>query len=289
MSLQQKLARYQSEKPGFAVAIEGPLTAARLVDVHADALRAGTPVTVLHEGAPTEVALRMAARFGIALVDAASLPDLPAEAAPASIPQVAPVPVAAPVLAQSRVRPVALKWPIPAPIAPPAAPALPAPAPEPLLPAHIEAAAPAPRAEITIPVVVTPPPAPPEPLCAGLPWDPSTPSESSRVTIEVTAFELAALPWHAHAPIEEHTEIIESPVARRRAPIDHPTTDLHPHGASWGLPWPRPVPPMDAISKADPAVWNMPTRIQAVRDDLESRISTPAPKLDANWLKRLQG
>lgn len=155
-------------------------------------------------------------------------------------------------------------------------------------PAHAEApvaVAPIP-AEVTVPLL--------EPGFR-LPWEiPATaapPAAPATTTVNVSAAELAALPWHAHAPIEEHVEVMPGN-ARPRRFADRPTTRPPDAGATWGLPWPRPVVPTDGLSVADPRIWSAQERVHAVREELDARLgaaSFGAVKPDGSpWIKRIQ-
>lgn len=278
-----------------------PLTAASIVDAYV-ARPSGARLTLVHEGPLSPVALRSAARFGIALLDAATLPALPA---PGPVP-VAPASEAALVFEA----PPLLAAPEPEPL-------LPLPEATPLLPAHedaplqvvvegpaeeaaavevvvdapvpaLAAALPPPAAEVVV-TVAAPAPEPALVIEGTLPWDPAVPVAEPAPAIQVTAGELAALPWHDHAPIEEHVEVmVGSPRARRH--VERPTVAGAP---DWGLPWPRPVPPTDGLSIADPRIWHAQERMHAVRESLDlaggaSSFGAVKPEGSA-WLKRVQG
>lgn len=138
------------------------------------------------------------------------------------------------------------------------------------------------------PTVPEPAPVVAEPA---LPWTPAPLVETPFVA-QVAAADLAAMPWNAPptvvAPADDHVELLPS---GRRAREDHPT--LLPQ---WGLPWTpangaAPVPVTEALSKADPALWNQAKRVDALR---ESLAKTGAPSFGAvkpaasGWLSRLQ-
>ncbi|MEA3200828.1 MAG: hypothetical protein QOE90_2256 [Thermoplasmata archaeon] len=262
MSVQDKLRLHLANTAveGTWLAHEGPLTAAGVIDAY-NAAR-GSRITLVHEGPVGDVARRSAARFGITLLDAASFPQ--PQPQPAPQPEPRPAPLAAPtVLAEAL------------------APALPAPAPEPLLPAHVE---------------IAPEPAP---LGPALPWDatvpPADPFATATVTLEVTPHEVLAMPW-AMEPREdeEHHEVTRTPRGPRGVTV-RPTTDLHPDAKHWGPPWPRPLPPADAVAVADPRVWNNPARLGSLHRTFEgetTRLSVPPPgappQEGAGWLKKLQ-
>lgn len=227
-----------------------PLTAASVLDAYLS-LRPAR-LTLVCEGDPSPVARRSAARFGVTLLDAASLPELP----PAAAPPVAPPPA-----------------PVPAPT--------PLPAPEPLV-ATPEVAPPAavlPPAPV--PVLVEDGPA--------LPWDPSVPPVEPSITIEVTAGELLALPWHQNASVEETVEIVATP---RKPRGGMRPTMMVPDGGSWGLPWPRPVASTEALSRADPRIWSSQERVHAMREELDASVgaaSFGAVKPEGSpWLRRMQ-
>ena len=160
---------------------------------------------------------------------------------------------------------------------PDAAPAVelpPMPAPEPVAEAAL------PVASVTV-----------EPGLA-LPWDVAAPAPQPEPVVQVTAAELAALPWHVHAPIEEHVEVMQGAPRARRF-VDRPTvTGGAPDGASWGLPWPRPVAPTDGLSIADPRLWASQERVHAVRENLDAQMgaaSFGAVKPEGSpWIRRLQ-
>lgn len=169
-----------------------------------------------------------------------------------------------------------------------------APAPAAPVPLAVEAALPAPAPEVVV-TLTTAAPAPATPLVEGpaLPWDPAAPVAEPVPTIHVTAGELAALPWHEHAPIEEHVEIISGPPRRPRGHVPRPTVAGAPDAGAWGLPWPRPVASTDALSIADPRIWNAQERVHAMREDLDATRgagSFGAIKADGSpWLRRMQG
>lgn len=398
--------------PHAAILVPPPPTAASIVDAFLVARPTGARLTLVHEGPLSPIAMRSAARFGLTLLDAGTLPEPPAALAPP-----APEPVAAPaeVLADV-VLPLTLAHEPPAPIladVQPEVPLLPAaPMPEPLLllPAHEEPAfepqaieipdlaaeaepvhepyamimpwdveapglaiAPPALAEVILdipaapelPEVVEPAAAPeatpappveaevygiavepaapvevaepvevvaeaapvaeasaaepieaptvpetpvevtPEPVPAPsevtipllepgfrLPWETTAPAaEAGTVSVQVSAAELASLPWHAHAPIEEHVEVMAgNPRPRRHA--TRPTLAGAPEGGTWGLPWPRPVAPTDGLSVADPRIWSAQERVHAMRDELDARVgaaSFGAVRPDGSpWIKRIQ-
>lgn len=132
-------------------------------------------------------------------------------------------------------------------------------------------------------VDTTPAPKAPSLLDEGspeLPWDraPKPPETGPTLTIPEDEFE--AMPWNVVdnvlMPAGRHT---------RAGPAFRPSQT-----PDWGLPWPRPMAPMDGLSKADPALWGSQDRIRAIRDDLE-RAGAPsfgATKPEGSaWLKRL--
>jgi hypothetical protein len=295
------------EGPCAVALLPQPLTAAAIVDAYVGR-PAGARLTLVHDGPVSPVALRSAARFGIALLDAATLPALPLPE-PVAAPS-APAPSAAPALlfeAPALVVELALPAHEAPPLlaAPEPAPRLTGPQTTPLLPSHEEVSmeGPTERVAEVAPAVPSPAPATAEavvtftaPAAApalviegALPWDPAVPVAEAARSIEVTAGELAALPWHDHAPIEEHVEVMSgSPRSRRH--VERPTVA----GAlDWGLPWPRPVPATDGLSIADPRIWNAQERMHAVREDLEAArgaSSFGAVKPEGSpWLKRVQG
>ena len=323
--------------PHVVALLPQPLTAAAIVDAYVGR-PGGARLTLVHDGPLSPVALRSAARFGVTLLDAATLPPPPDAVGPAPL-GVAPVEAASglvPLVAEPAVPPVVVEIPTPAPL-----PLLAPPEPEPLLPAHEEmptvvepapetplpqpapalADAPAPAAVVTVeaepapapfPVAAPTPaaveaapevvvtltptePAPLVPLVEGpaLPWDPAVPVVEPAPTIHVTAGELAALPWHAHAPIEEHVEIMSGSPRRPRGHVARPTVAGAPDAAAWGLPWPRPVASADGLSIADPRIWSAQERMHAVREDLDASrgaASFGAVKPEGSaWLKRVQG
>lgn len=175
------------------LALDGPLLAQAVVDAHVRALAGGAALTLAHEGSATDVARRTAARFGIELLDVATL-------APGDDP---------------------------------------------------------------------------------MPWGPIA-VDHEPVPTEVEPYELLAMPWHA-ADDDQHEML----------PAGRDPREAHPHGTlaqEWGLPWPRPVPPMDAVSRADPSVWHAQERLDAVREDLTAHgaPSFGAVRPDGSaWLRRL--
>ncbi len=245
---------------GLFLSFGGAVTASTVIDAY-NAGR-GSRITLLHEGPVGDVARRSAARFGVTLLDAATLPE--------------PAPTT---LAET--------------LAPRAA--LPAPAPEPLLPAHVEPApVVTPGVAPVAPPVVTPVADPP--ALPPLPWDasvpPADPFSTAQVTLEVTPHEILAMPWtlHPDTPVEEHLEITET----KRGPRGtlRPTTDLHPDSKHWGLPWPRPRTPADGLAIADPKIWSNPQRLESLHASFDARAAKlagpgPAPE-GGSWLKRLQ-
>lgn len=123
-----------------------------------------------------------------------------------------------------------------------------------------------------------------------LPWGagPARP-EPEVAPARVDPMEVMAMPWHhpVHALPEEHVEVLPGNARPR-----HPVPLLRPTQApDWGLPWPRPVPPADALAIADPALWGARDRMRAVREDLDRAGggSFGQVKPDGSaWLKRLQ-
>lgn len=163
------------------VAFAGPVTAATVIDAYN--VGRGRAITLVHDGPVGDVARRSAARFGVSLLDAASLPEP------------APAPVALPDA------PVALVEVVP--------PALPAPAPEILLPAHVE------------PVAAEPLAVPALPWDASVP--PADPFQTAEVTLEVTPHDLLAMPWAFHDEHVEVMEAGRAPKLTVRPTTDlHP-------------------------------------------------------------------
>lgn len=335
------IALWEEDGPRAVALLPQPLSAASVVEAYV-ARPPGARLTLVHEGPLSPVAQRSAARFGIALLDAATLP----EPAPAFELEVAAMDAApsTPVFEPLHAPPALLVAHEPALLLPAHAeasvvpdeplpalffegvptlgPAEPAPAPElplDLLAVADEILALAPAyeppiveasASVTVETSVVPGPpavaeaapaiatvqAPDEPAPLvedgpALPWDPKLPLAEAPLLVQVTAAELAALPWHAHAPIEEHVEIMAgSPRARRHVerPTLAPSLDAH----SWGLPWPRPVPSTDALSIADPRIWSSQERVHAMREDLDARVgaaSFGAVKPEGSaWIRRMQ-
>lgn len=208
------------------VAVKGPLSAEAIIDAHLATRAIGKALHIHHEGAPTKVAQRTAARFGITLVDVTPwVAAAPADIAPADL-----------------------------------APAPPGPAPGP-----------------------TGPPSPPSLVDEGspaLPWTPQASASEPVPEIIVPEAEFEAMPWN----VVHHTLL---PAGRQTRP-GTPRPSMTPQ--DWGLPWPRPVVPMDGIAKSDPRLWQSQERIQAIREDLE-RAGAPsfgATKPDGSaWLKRI--
>lgn len=112
-----------------------------------------------------------------------------------------------------------------------------------------------------------------------LPWDPAMQApEPAPVVVPEDEFE--AMPWNV-------VDNVLLPAGRQTRAAGHRPTLTSP---DWGLPWPRPMAPMDGLAKVDPAIWKAPERIQAIRDDLE-RSGAPsfgvAKPEGSAWLKRL--
>lgn len=167
------------------VAVPGALTADALVDAHLRALPTQARLTVVHEGAPTAVAQRTAARFGITLLDAGTLP---APAPVLALPPPEPEP-----LLPAHVADDIMPWAAPAPSLAPMAPPAPMLVPEPVL------------AD--------------DPMPWGAPVELLEPAPT-----HVEPIELLAMPWHTHphVPHDEHLEITSSPRTQRRF-ADRPT------------------------------------------------------------------
>lgn len=190
-------AAWEDDAPCLLVAVAGPLTADALVDAHVRALASEARLVVVHEGAPTSVALRTAARFGITLLDAASLP----EAAPA-------------------------------PHAAPEAPSLPSPVAIPALPAHEEPPAlAAPILKPEAPILL---PAQPD---DAMPWDVTvTTPEPQPVHVdahELIAFPWVAHPEEEH---DDHLELLPAGRTTRRFAGERPTQTPGNWGLPWTRP-----------------------------------------------------
>jgi hypothetical protein len=232
-----------------------------------------------HEGPATEVARAAAARFGVALLDASTLPE--------PLPE-ADVPVGGPADEGGAV-PIVPEVEIP--------PALVAQMVEGLLPAPVDvgvaAASAANAAGAEAPQPPSLPPALAPDVDPRLPW-PVGPTPEPPLALAVPAEELAAMPWNAPhvllqatpSPDEAHHELV---LTERR-----PLGALRPTQLpDWGLPWPRPVAPTDGLALHDPKLWGNRERVQAVRDGIDRATggaSFGAVKPDGSaWLKRLQG
>lgn len=164
---------------------------------------------------------------------------------------------------------------------------LPFPVPEPVLalPPHVEGPAPPPAIVPDAPLALEPG-APlldetllhevddlvatlaDEPL---LPWH--GPAAPEPEPARVDPMEVLAMPWHHpdHARPDEHMDILPGN-ARSVSPLFRPT-----QAPDWGLPWPRPVPPADALALSDPTIWKARERTMAVHGDLSNA-----------WLRRVQ-
>lgn len=268
-------AAWRDPDPHLVVAHAAAPTAAQVVDAYMLAKAENARLTLLLAAAPNPVAQRSIARFGIATLDAAALPD----AAPAPEPRLAPAPEASPLLLAAPEPELSLPTPAEAPLLP---------APEPAL--LVEAPASEPAA-ITLTTHVEIPLAPPPLVEEGrLPWDLDAPRDEATLSIEVSAAELAALPWHAHAPLEEHVEIITSaPRQRGKRATERPTLT---NPKDWGLSW-RPTSPStsDALAIHDPSLWHNAQRVHAIRDQLDQRkgaASFGTLKPDSPWLRKIQ-
>lgn len=265
---------------------EGPLSASQVVDAHVRAQREGAKPTLAYSGATTEVARAAAARFGVTLFNAAALPE-PAPVVPADEGVLVPIMDAAP------------RHTAPIPIAP----LIGAQMVEPLLPAHVEAPLLVAHVEPALALVVESPsaaaPAPTPPAPASLPdvdprfpW-PVAPAREPSFSLRVPAEEFALMPWNSPhalllsastAPTEDSHDLLVT--QRKPIGIARPT-----QVPNWGLPWPRPVKPVDGLAIADPKLWGAQPRLTAVREDLD-RVgggSFGAVKPEgSNWLKRIQ-
>lgn len=293
--------------------VDGPLTADAIIDAHVRALARHATLTIAHSGEATPVARRTAARFGVALLDATSLPP-PAAAATSgeASPEV-------PVLLPAGGHPLLLPAHAP-PAAPPfelgeaiasawtdalaaierrdarvavavestgeAAPVPPVVAPV-LAPTGVASPVGAEAAGVASPVepALIEARSDPEPVVAhadpALPWDLSV-SAPEPEPVHVEAMELAAMPWNLHS--EQH-ELMPAGRAASFAPA-RPTQLAQ----DWGLPWPRPVVPTGGLAIADPKLWHNQERIESVREDL-AKAGAPSfgavkPEGSA-WLKRI--
>lgn len=305
---------------------EGPLSADALIDAHVRALAAGARLVVATTGEASPVARRTAARFGIEILDVASLPEPAAAPAPGAVPIETAWAGATAAFASG----AGGSSPVPAAPAPPAAaPGFPLPAPGFFGALEREPVDLAPAAEafaafdalalatgeaspaVDVPLSPAPPIAAPTPDLAP-PAAPPAPPEASPLLVAasepapVVAHEDPAMPWdlslstpepepvHVEAaelaamPWNLHSEQHEMLPAGRAATFapQRPTAMAH----DWGLPWPRPVPPTGGLAIADPRIWHVQERVEQVREDLNK---AGAPSFGAvkpegsSWLKRL--
>lgn len=179
--------------PRMLLTIDGALSAQAVVDAHVRGLANGAALTLAHTGDATDVARRMAARFGIELLDVATL----------------------------------------------------------------------------------------APTDDAMPWGPvAVDHEAEPASVE--PFEILAMPWCGED--DDQHELL--PAGRDpRMPAHRPTLTQ-----DWGLPWPRPIPPMDAVARADPRIWRGQERLDAVREDLAAKgapsFGAILPEASA-WLRKL--
>ncbi|MFA5861112.1 MAG: hypothetical protein WDA16_05405 [Candidatus Thermoplasmatota archaeon] len=270
---------------------DGPLTASHVVDAHLRTLHDHAKPTLAYSGTTTEVARAAAARFGIALFNAAALP----EPTPTTMDEGIVVPIAD---APHHAAPIDMP---PALAAQMVEALLPAHEPEPMLIAHdvgfeparttAPAAAPArvPALAPTAARAETTPHAPD--IDPRFPW-PVAPAREPSFTLRVPAEEFALMPWNlprvllqaAPIPGEDHHDLVVTD--RKPSGITRPT-----QVPNWGLPWPRPVNPADGLAIADPKLWGAQSRLLAVREEFDraggSSFGAVKPE-GSNWLKRLQ-
>lgn len=301
--------------------VEAPLVAARVVDAYVQTLDDGAAhLTLAWEGDATPVARSAAERLGVALLDASDLPLPVAEPAPVAAPE--PVPLLAPGIVAPLLVAHRAHVPLPEPaydvpeglVAGLEAGALPAVWPPPRVRAEYVPAYEADPVlfealDAAVPPMEEVPFIDPgsgvldaslldgvdglvhsledEPV---LPWGPGPArAEAEVLPAAVDPLEVMAMPWHHpdHALPEEHVEVMPGNARPMLpAPLLRPT-----QAPDWGLPWPRPVPPADALAIADPSLWGARERMRAVRDDLDRMGggSFGSVKPDGSaWLKRLQ-
>lgn len=293
MSLHEKLRLYLADKHAtfspegiswsdadgahLLLAIEGPLSAAHIIDGHVRAMVLGAKLHLVHEGPANPVAQRTAARFQAELLDAAAFPEPTPTSVDDRMPWVAPTsptrpaaPEASPdgfVAAPAVLERDAMPWDSPFDRAPPA------PAPPPSLS----------RAEPELVIAASEPA--PEVAHAedAMPWGGEPSPLPEIVPAEVDPLEMLAVPW-IHE-LESGVEALPAGRATRIGAGFRPT-----QAPTWGLPWPRPVVPTDGLSIADPKIWRTPERLTAMREDLD-RAGAPsfgAAKPEGSaWLKRV--
>lgn len=274
MGLQDKLQHFAAPSDTLVVGIDGAVTGDAVVDAHLRALDAGRTLTIVHTGAPTAVALRMAARFHATLVDAATI------VAPAPVlalpPHVEPLPLLALDAPAPPAGPPAILAPEPFAFPAPEPAALPTP--EPLVAPPAQEPSLIVAASEPEPEVAHAPEAPALLEEGRLPWEIVAAAPES-VTLQIPEDEFESMPWN----VVHHQVIASGRTNRLAAP--RPTTV-----ADWGLPWPRPVAPSDGLAVADPKLWHARERLGAIREDLD-RAGAPsfgvAKPEGSAWLKRL--
>lgn len=264
MGLQDKLQHFAAPADAFVVGIDGALTGDAVVDAHLRALEAGKKLLIVHVGAPTSVAVRMAARLHATLVSADSimvphLEALVAHETPLALPAhieealaLADVAAELPAITLHEVMPESV-----VPVSDPVA-------------------------EVVLPEVASAPEAPALLEVGHLPWGTeSVAADMASVTVEEDEFE--AMPWNV-----VHHQLLPSG-RESRIHTARPSTV-----PDWGLPWPRPAAPTDGLAIADPRLWNAKERMGAIREDLDRKgapsfgvVKPEATGSGSAWLKRL--
>lgn len=326
----------------LVITIEGPLAADAIIDAHVRALATtgrgrspsdassaparGTPLTIIHTGDATPVALRTAARFGITLerraepaapaappaprefdlandigaawsdaLDAIARRDARAPTAPPDPAFELPAPgffralERAPAEALDAAQAFAAMDALAAPTAGEATPEV-RPVADPAEAVAAEAVPPAP----TAPAVPTTGEASPEVLVAHSDPEPALAHADPALPWDLSLGAPEPEPVHVEAaelasmPWNLHEEQHEMlPAGRVSSLVPARPTQL---AQDWGLPWPRPVVPTGGLAIADPKLWHAQERIGMVREDLD-RAGAPsfgAVKPEGRaWLKRL--
>lgn len=304
------VATWHDQEARMLLAADTPIRAALVVDAFTLAQRENAHATLVHQTEPSGVARDAAARLGVFLLDADTLPDAPD----------------APVMEML----AASLGPLPTvePVQPPAATASAIEAlvavtamgdeTTPLLEAHADAQvfgnnvtertpeAPVFAAESNstpeavfgnivtqrepVAIALPPPPAPAPTVLdvfPPLPWSSPAP-QTAVATVTLTDDDRFAMPWNPRPPEPDHEVMAGSP--RRVKTVDHPTS-LQGVPPNWGLPWPRLTAPADGLALHDPTLWSAKDRVHALREDLELKGGSSFGAVQnqgSAWLKRIQ-
>lgn len=297
------IATWQDDEARMLLASDTPIRAALVVDAFTLAQRERAHATLVHQTEPSSVARDAAARLGVFLLDAATLPDAPEgpveDMLAASL---GPLPAIEPVTATGPAAPLALEALVA--VAPIAASG------PPLLEAHVDAAPTEAPLAVPNPIVhavahvpsppmlvahveTIPTPAPPAPpvldVFPPLPWQIPAAEPDTTTSITISDDERFAMPWNPR-PIEpDHEVMTGSP--RRVQKVDHPTS-LQGVPPNWGLPWPRQgAAPSDGLALHDPTLWSAKDRVHALREDLDLKGGSSFGAVQnqgSAWLKRIQ-